>query len=136
MRRTTFATIAGCFAALVVVPSTAYTQEQSVTFAVYFECDQSKEARTDTLVTEVFAPLYDRYVSEGKLQSWAWLAHDIGGKWRRLLVYAATDRTVLLNSRAEIIAELQENHPAEFQEFVSICHTHEDYIWNVVITRP
>ena len=134
MRRTTFAATAGCFAALVVVPPTAYTQEQPVSVATYLECDESKEARADTLVTEVFAPLLDRYVSEGKFESWAWLAHSIGGKWRRQLVSTAT-RTVLLKSRADFFAELQQKHAVEFQEFLSICHTHEDYIWEVRIAR-
>jgi hypothetical protein len=132
MGRTTFTAAAACFVAL-LGPSTAYSQ---VSFAQYYECDQTREARADTIVTEIVVPVIDRLVSEGKLQGFSWLAHSIGGKWRRLGVITGTDFNTLMSAQAEFLAELQEKHPGEVQELVSICHTHEDYVWNVAITRP
>ena len=77
MRRIIFAAVTGSFAAL-IAPSALQAQEEAppVVVATYFECDMTREARADTLVMEVFGPVYDRYLSEGKLISWGWLAHD------------------------------------------------------------
>jgi hypothetical protein len=133
MGRTTFTAAAGCFVALLLVPSTAYSQ---VSFAQYLECDLTREARADTIVTEIVAPVLDRLVSEGKLQGYSWIVHVVGGKWRRLSALTGTDVSTVFSARAEFLGELREQHPAELRELISICHTHEDYIWRVAITRP
>ena len=138
MRRIIFAAVTGSFAAL-VAPSALQAQEEApptVGIARYWECDMTREARADTLVMEVFGPVYDRYLSEGKLISWGWLAHDLGGKWRRVTIAYATDRGDLLDTDEEIIAELWQEHPEANQEFLLICPVHEDYIWNTLISRP
>ncbi len=138
MRRIIFAAVTGSFAAL-IAPSALQAQEEApppVVVATYFECDMTREARADTLVMEVFGPVYDRYLSEGKLISWGWLAHDWGGKWRRLFFASATDRGDLLDTNDEIIAELRQEYPEATREFLSICPVHEDYIWNTLISRP
>ncbi len=148
MRRIIFAAVTGSFAAL-IAPSALQAQEEApppVGIAVhapgapaivrYFECDMTREARADTLVMEVIGPVYDRYLSEGKLISWGWLAHYLGGKWRRLSFAYATDPGDLLDTNDEIIAELVQEHPEANREFLSICPVHEDYIWNTRISRP
>ena len=137
MRRIIFAAVTGSFAAL-IAPSALQAQEEAppVVVATYFECDMTREARADTLVMDVFGPVYDRYLSEGKLISWGWLAHDWGGKWRRLFVASAADRGDLLDTNDEIIAELVQEHPEANREFLLICPVHEDYIWNTRISRP
>jgi hypothetical protein len=132
MGRTTFTAAAACFVAL-LGPSIAHSQ---VSFAQYLECDQTREARADTIATEILAPVLDRLVSEGKLQSFSWLAHGIGGKWKRLGVITGTDLNTVMSARAELFTELQEKHPGELQELASICPTHEDYVWNVIVARP
>ena len=138
MRRIILAAVTGSFAAL-IAPSALQAQEEappSLSISRYFECDMTREARADTLFMEVFGPVYDRYVSEGKLNGWGWLAHDIGGKWRRLFFADATDRGALLDTDDEIIAEIAQEHPEANQEFISICPVHEDYIWKTPISRP
>ena len=138
MRRIILAAVTGTFAAL-IAPSALQAQEEApalVSISRYFECDMTREARADTLYMEVFGPVYDRYVSEGKLNGWGWLAHDIGGKWRRLFFADATDRGALLDTDEEIIAELLQEHREAFQELRSICSVHEDYIWKTLISRP
>jgi hypothetical protein len=133
MGRTTLTATAGGFIALLLVSSTAYSQ---VSFAQYLECDLTREARADTIVTEIVAPVLDRLVSEGKLQGYSWGVHVVGGKWRRLSVVTGTDVSTVLSARAEFLAELLEKHPLEVRELISICYTHEDYIWRAAITRP
>jgi len=122
----------------VVLALPAQAQEPSerpVGMATYYQCDPSMEARADTIVTETFAPVFDRLLSEGKITSWFWLAHQIGGKWRRLGGFYASDMTALIEARAELLAELQ-NHPAAGAEFNSICYSHDDYVWRSIVSKP
>ena len=136
MRRTVPVAVVACFVTLLVSPSTAFTQEQPVGVGTYFECDQNREAQADTIVMEIFAPVFDRYISEGKLVSWGWAAHVLGGKWRRLLFSYTPDQSTLLTTRDELIAELQQSHPTEMTQFTAICSAHDDYVWRTVIARP
>jgi hypothetical protein len=108
---------------------------QPVGLATYYQCDPSMEARADTIVTETFAPVFDRLLSEGKIVSWMWLAHQIGGKWRRLGGFYASDMTALMEARAELLEEIQQNHPDEAAEFSSICHSHDDYVWRTIVSK-
>lgn len=105
-------------------------------FSTYYECDISREARADTLVTEVFAPIFNRHVSEGQLDSWSWLSHIVGGKWRRLGVFNASEHNTILNVRDQIIEEIGNKHPAAGREFGEICTAHQDYMWDIRIARP
>ncbi len=104
--------------------------------STYHVCDLAGQARADTLVMDVFAPVFNRHVEAGDLNSWSWLAHQVGGKFRRLAVYDGADHTTILNTLDQVIAELQNEHPAAFREFGEICSTHEDYWWNLMISRP
>jgi hypothetical protein len=108
---------------------------QPVGFATYYECDQTQEARADTIVTEVFASVFDRLLSEGKIVSWFWNAHQVGGKWRRLGGFYASDMTALFEARAEILQEIQQNHPDDGAEFNSICYSHDDYVWRTIVSK-
>ena len=125
----------GCLVTAALAPQAADAQEPSrpIGLATYYECDITKEARADTLVAEVLAPLFDEYVSQGKLLSWGWNAHVLGGNWRRLFYVYATDMTALMSARAEFLTELGEQHPAETAEFSAICYTHDDYVWRTLI---
>jgi hypothetical protein len=64
-----------------------------------------------------------------------WLAHQIGGKWRRLGGFYASDMTALMEARAELLEEIQQNHPDEAAEFSSICHSHDDYVWRTIVSK-
>jgi hypothetical protein len=105
-------------------------------FSVYMVCDMAREDRADELVSSVMAPIYDRFVSEGKLTSWGWHSHIIGGKVRRLAVTTAKDTQALLKARGEILGELVEKHGDAMQEFGSICSSHQDYIWGIELETP
>ncbi len=96
-------------------------------FSTYYVCD-SREAQADALVTQVYAPAYDKLVAEGKLKSWGWMEHVVGGEYRRLSTMTATDVKTLMEVRASII-ESQDNALGDV--FTDICDSHADYIWEV-----
>lgn len=103
-------------------------------FSVYFICNELKEQRADEIVRDHFAPIYNKYVEEGKLRSWGWIEHWVGGKYRRLLTTTADDHASLLITRNELINELFEEEGMEEvgDEFTEICGSHSDYMWNIV----
>ena len=80
--------------------------------------------------------LLSEQVSSGRLSSWSWLAHALGGKYRRLAVYDAADAAALLAAQAALVEELQSEHPAAFREFGEICSSHQDYLWTVGVPAP
>lgn len=104
--------------------------------STYYECDMAREARADTLVTKMFAPVFDRHMAAGHIDGWSWLAHDVGGNLRRLAVFDGQDHKTILNARDLIIADLSSEQPVAIREFSSICNQHVDYLWNVAISRP
>jgi len=116
-------------------PATALAQDTNpVIFAVYYECDQNREAFTDQLQENVFGPKLDARVESGDLLAWGWLSHRIGGDWRRAQYTIAPDRETLLRVRNEMIEEAQGDAELQQASTVSndICPDHEDYIWSVV----
>ncbi len=105
-------------------------------FSVYYVCAMDKEDRADELVKEAFAAAYNRQVEKGNLNSWGWLQHWVGGKWRRLEVMSAADHKTVLKARDEIIAELLEKQEGATKEFNSICSSHQDYLWDIKMEKP
>ncbi len=106
-------------------------------FSVYMECDLSKEERADELVREVFGPIYDRHLGVGGLTSWNWLQHNVGGKWRRILTMGAAHHKILMKARAAIIDEFDDRKVARAAEEINkICHTHQDYMWDILVQTP
>ena len=65
-------------------------------FSMYFECDPAREEQADELVQEFFAPIYDQQMESGRIVSWAWLQHNVGGDWRRLLTTTASDHKTMM----------------------------------------
>lgn len=97
-------------------------------FSVYFVCD-SRESQADAIVTQVFAPVYDKLVDDGKLSSWAYLEHIVGGHVRRVATMTSADMKSLLAARSEINQALMDNPLGD--TFTGICSAHEDYMWEV-----
>jgi len=103
-------------------------------FSTYYVCDQNREDEADALVTQVFAPVYDKMVSEGKLKSWGWNEHIVGGSYRRLATFSGADMKSLMEARAAIVKEFDEN--ALGKTFTGICGDHTDYMWEIVSQAP
>jgi hypothetical protein len=97
-------------------------------FSAYFVCD-SREAQADALVTQVFAPAYDKLVADGDLTSWGYLEHIVGGHVRRVATMTAADMKSLMAARSKLNTALTDNPLGD--TFTDICDAHEDYMWEV-----
>jgi hypothetical protein len=104
------------------------------TFSTYYVCDQTREAQADAIVTGMLAPVYDKMVADGKLKSWGWLEHIVGGKYRRVETISATDVKSLMEARAALIEAL-DGHPGG-DLMTAICGEHSDYIWEIKAQAP
>ena len=108
-------------------------QRGKVGMSVYHVCSMAEEERIDELFKKVVAPWMEKAAGEGKLSSWGWNSHVVGGKYRRLQTMTAPDFPTLLKARAEIISNIygDEGSP-EAAEFDKLCTSHSDYMWEVV----
>ena len=102
-------------------------------FSTYYVCD-AREEQADALVQQVFAPVFDKMVAEGKLKSWGWLEHIVGAQFRRLETMSATDMKSLMEARAAINAAFEDN--ALEDTFTDICDSHADYMWEIKASSP
>ena len=105
-------------------------------FSVYYVCDETRETRADEIFGKNFAPIMDKYVEAGKLTSWGWSSHWVGGKYRRLQTMTASSHKALLKARDELIADMFPEGSELGQEFTQICGSHSDYMWNIQIETP
>ena len=81
--------------------------------AQYYECTVGQEGRADEIVEEVLAPILNRHMEAGHINSWGWLGHDTGGHWRGVGYWSAPDMETMFSTRAAIVAEfLEENADA------------------------
>lgn len=106
----------------------------SVGFSVYYVCDSSREDQADQLVKRVMASNYDKLVADGKLVSWAWWEHIVGGKYRRLETYTAANLDALMDARAALNKSGQDDPLGD--DLNGICGSHQDYIWNIKMQGP
>ncbi len=115
--------------------SSAVTEQRGAAgFSVYMQCDMNGEERADELVAKVFAPVYNKHVGEGKLTSWNWLKHNVGGEWRRALIMGAADHKTLMRTRAAILAEYEDRKVERAaKEMNEICGRHQDYMWDILL---
>ena len=104
----------------------------TVGFSVYHRCDIAREERADEIVAEHVAPALNKMVEEGKLTSWGWQSHVIGGGIRKVQTMSAKDIPTLLAARTASIEAIYGEDDKVGEEFVDICGPHVDYIWNMV----
>ena len=106
-------------------------------FTVYFECNLNGEDRADELMRDVIGPIYDKHIREGGLSTWNWLAHNVGGDYRRILTMTAADHKTLMKTRAAIIDEFDNRRTERaLKEINDICYKHRDYMWDILIQSP
>jgi hypothetical protein len=117
-------------------PGASPGPRQPVGVSTYYECDMGREARADQIFETVLAPIYNKHMQAGHLASWGWARHDIGGRARRLGTLQAADAKSALNAWDMVFQEASQTAPLAFQEFLSICPAHNDYVWNTVIAKP
>jgi hypothetical protein len=116
-----------------VVAGAAGDSRGEAGFSVYYTCDQSQEERADEIFKKDFAPVFDKFVADGKFSSWGWSSHLIGGEYRRLQTMTAKDFKSLLNARTELIDEMYKEGFEAGAEFNSICNSHVDYLWDIQV---
>jgi hypothetical protein len=99
-------------------------------FSVYHVCNGDEE-RADEIVDEHVAPILNGLVEEGKLTSWGWSSHVVGGRFRKLQTMTAPDMKTLLKARGEAIDAIYNEGGDAGEEFSDICGAHVDYMWNI-----
>ena len=97
--------------------------------SVYYVCDFTREEEADEIVAANFAPVLNQMVEDGKLSGWGWLAHRVGGKYRRLATLLGASHAEVLAARGEL---LQQTGGQNGGGFGDICGSHTDYLWDVV----
>lgn len=107
----------------------------SARLGIYFECDIARESRVDTLVIQALGPIWSRQVKAEGLYAWGWHEHVIGGPYRRLLLLDGGTHKAVLRSLEAFLAESAKERPAEGNEFGQICHSHQDYLWDIQTPR-
>lgn len=115
-----------------VKAGTTGTERGNVGLSVYFNCKITEEDRADEIVANDFAPIYDKLVEDGKITSWGWQSHVVGGWFRRLFTMTAADYGALMDSRGEALAAQYGEDNAAGAEFAGICGNHHDYLWDIV----
>lgn len=96
----------------------------------YMVCD-SREALADEIFEAALAPVLNRHMEEGVINSWAWLSHLVGGKYRKVLVYDGTDYGTVLNYWNQFWGDVDEESPELLAVFSEICDSHTDYVWDL-----
>lgn len=116
-----------------VVGNELDVERGSAGLSVYEVCDSVREARADEIVKTVFAPVLNKAVADGKISSWGWNEHILGGEYRRLQTMTGKDFPSLMKARGEIIdAIFGDGENAVANEYSSICNSHADYLWEIV----
>jgi len=100
-------------------------------FSVYHVCDQNREERAGELVDEYIAPILNQFVEDGKLTSWGWSTHVVGGRFRALQTFTAPDMKSLMQARGEVIGAIYAEESEAGTEFSDICGPHVDYMWDI-----
>ena len=106
--------------------------------SVYYVCNESKEERADELIDSTFGPLLDKAIADGKIATWGWSAHFIGGKYRRLQTMTGVDHKSVPAARGDLIEALYggDEPNADAVEFNEICGSHSDYLWDIQLETP
>lgn len=97
--------------------------------SIYLTCDQSRERRLDQLFTENLAPLLDAEVKSGRLVSWGWFRHYIGGTHTRLLTYTGETPASTIAAVDRTLGTFSMTRGRQMNEMHDICQLHEDYVW-------
>lgn len=107
------------------------TARGKASLSVYMECSFSGEEKADEIFKKHFAPVFNAQVGKGKLTSWGWLSHVIGGKYRRLQTATADNYADLLKAQKNILDTLYDKKNKHSAEFSEICTSHQDYLWDI-----
>lgn len=127
--------LVGLLAASVAMAGTAVAQDDDGTayvYATYYYCDTDKQGIADALVENSLAPAYDAAVDDGTINSWGWMVHHTGGKWRRLMYWAVDSQEALIDAPDAIDEKMEEMGGPGADGLGALCPLHDDYVWRSV----
>jgi hypothetical protein len=104
-------------------------EQDTYIYATYYVCDLNQQEEADRITAGDMAPIYDRAMDEGLIAGWGWLAHQTGGRWRRLSYFSAGSIDELIAAQARIS---EQEDPRAAERFNAACGAHDDYIWRNV----
>ncbi len=128
----TLALLAGATALPLAVAAQEEEAPRPFVYSTYFECDSTDEWLADAIVEQLFKPAYDAAVGDGSISAWGWLSHHTGGHWRRGFYHVAPTFEAMWTAVEAIGEKIDATNAAASAKFGTICHTHEDYIWQWV----
>jgi hypothetical protein len=102
----------------------------AVGMSTYYVCGNG-ESEADAIMKSAIAPILNRHVKEGKIASWSWLEHRMGGKYRRVLVTDSNDHKSAMKLWSTLVGAIRKEQPELFARFGEICDSHSDYIWDM-----
>jgi hypothetical protein len=105
-------------------------------YATYYVCDQSTQGNMDSLVETNEAPVFDRWVEEGRLLAWGYQAHFTGGKWRRAQYHVSSTLEEAFKNQAEIFGMVYSDNREGGQARAEACAGHDDYVWSSTLGSP
>ena len=107
-----------------------------VSLSVYYVCNIADEQRADEIFGEIYAPRLEAARESGDIASWGWMSHRIGGKYRRLQTMLGADHGSVNAARLRMVQAANQEDAALAREFAEICHSHTDYLWDIVHESP
>lgn len=121
----------GCL--LLSVAGTARAADEameSYVYGTYFVCDVTRQERADAIFTSLYKPIFDAAVADGSISSYAYYAHNTGGKWRRGIFTVAPSIQALFDANDKMNKQAETKNKKMDTEFSAICGSHDDYIWH------
>ena len=110
------------------------TARGTAVFSTYYVCDQGRESQADELIKSSIGPILDKLVADGKLKTWGWNEHIVGGEYRRLATLSASDMKAVLEARSALVEALDSNPAGDM--LTEICPSHADYMWEIKSQAP
>ncbi len=101
------------------------------TYATYYYCDVATQGAMDAVVEANEKAVFDKWVEEGKLIAWGYLAHSTGGRWRRVQYHVSATMADAFNNQSAIFTEIYADNEEGGQARSDACAGHDDYIWAI-----
>ena len=98
-------------------------------YGTYYYCDVATQGDMDEIVAEHEAPVFDKWVEDGKLMGWGYYKHYTGGRWRRLQYHVSASVEEAVSNQSAIFNEIYADNPEAGQARAEACYGHDDYIW-------
>jgi hypothetical protein len=94
-------------------------------------CDMGAIDDLNQLVVDIWAPILDAAVADGRLTGWGVLNHYWGDEWNWLIYYAGDDVDALIGTAGGLLGEVIEAMPGDdpVAQFGEWCSAHKDNLY-------